>query len=65
MTLLSILTGFHLDERGGERDALGTLLILALIIIPLLLLIIAFGQEIADYAQEKWGEVMGTPVNAG
>lgn len=53
-----------LDEAGGERDTLTTLLILALIIIPLILVIIAFGGDIMEYAQDKWDEVMGSGVGS-
>ncbi len=60
--LKRLFAGFLADERGGERDALGTLLILALIIIPLILVIIFFGNEIVDYSKQKWEEVMGSPV---
>ncbi len=54
---------FLSDDSGGERDTLTTLLILALIIIPLVLVIIVFGNEILEYAQGKWEEVMGSPVS--
>ena len=50
------------DDRGGERDTLTTLLILALIIIPLILVVIAFGNEIKDYAKGAWEDVIGQPV---
>ena len=60
--LSQLIRDFLADEAGGERDTLTTLLILALIIIPMLLVIIAFGNEILAYAQGKWGEVMGSGV---
>ena len=50
--------GFLVDDRGGERDTLTTLLILALIIIPLVVLIILFGERIEDEAQRAWDEIM-------
>lgn len=50
------------DDRGGERDTLTTLLILALIIIPLILVVIAFGNEIKDFAKKAWEDVIGQPV---
>jgi len=53
---------FLADDSGGERDTLTTLLILALIIIPLIVVIVAFGDEILEYAKDKWEEVMGSPV---
>ena len=53
---------FLRDESGGERDTLTTLLILALIIIPLVLVIIFFGEEIGDYVKDKWNNVMSESV---
>ena len=50
------------DDRGGERDTLTTLLMLALIILPLVALIIVFGTEIKDKATEVWNTVFGTTV---
>ncbi len=60
--LYRLIREFLADEAGGERDTLTTLLILALIVIPLLLVIIAFGNEILAYAKGKWSEVMGSGV---
>ena len=51
---------FTWDERGGERDTLTTLLILALIILPLVLLLIFFGDRITDTVRQKWNEVIGS-----
>jgi hypothetical protein len=62
MLLSTRAVEFLQDENGGERDTLTTLLILALIIIPLVLVIIFFGDKIVDYAKQKWEEVMGHPV---
>jgi hypothetical protein len=56
------LTSFLADESGGERDTLTTLLLIALVIVPLILCIIAFGDDILGYASEKWEELMGSPV---
>jgi len=53
---------FLQDESGGERDTLTTLLILALIIIPLVLVIIFFGNDIREYAKTHWEDVKGKPV---
>ena len=61
----SRLANFTADESGGERDTLTTLLILALIIIPLVLVIIFFGNQIIDFAQNAWQEVMGQGVGGG
>lgn len=56
------LAGFLADDRGGERDTLTTLLILALIIIPLVLVIIAFGDEIKSFAESAWSNIMGSGI---
>lgn len=58
------LQNFLHDEKGGERDALTTLLILALIIIPLVLVVIAFGDQIKSTAEEAWNNVIGKPVGS-
>lgn len=53
---------FLANDNGGERDTLTTLMLLALVVIPLLLCIIAFGDQILDYAKAKWDLVMGSGV---
>lgn len=53
---------FLQDENGGERDTLTTLLILALIIIPLVLVIIFFGNQIKEFAKSAWDSVMGSGI---
>jgi hypothetical protein len=55
---------FLQNENGGERDTLTTLLILALIIIPLVLVIIFFGTEIKDFAKKAWTDVMGKGIGS-
>ena len=55
------LTDLHNNERG-DNENLGRLLILALILIPLIILIVFFGQEIANAARTKWDELTGKPV---
>ena len=55
---------FLADEAGGERDTLTTLLILALIILPLLLVIIVFSKEIAGYVQEQWNAIVSDKSGA-
>ncbi len=62
MSYRNLFRRFLADDSGGERDTLTTLLILALIIIPLIVVIIAFGDKIIDYAEQKWDDVMGKPV---
>ena len=53
------LACFLADERGGERDTLTTLLILALIIVPLVLILIAFSGDIIQKAQDAWDSMFG------
>ena len=55
------LMALHKNERG-DNENLGRLLILALILIPLVILIVFFGQQIADAARTKWDELVGKPV---
>ena len=56
-----VLSALHSNERG-DNENLGRLLILALILIPLIILIAFFGQEIADAAREAWDNVIGEEV---
>jgi len=57
----SLGQSLHQDDRG-DNENLGRLLILALVLVPLVVLIAFFGQEIFDTASEKWGEVMDTNI---
>jgi hypothetical protein len=59
--LVGLMSALHADERG-DNENLGRLLILALILIPLIILIVFFGQQIADAARTKWDELTGKPV---
>ena len=54
---------FHRDERG-DNENLGRLLILALVLVPLVVLIILFGNQIFDKAKATWDGVMGKTVKA-
>lgn len=51
----------HKDERG-DNENLGRLLILALVLIPLIILIIFFGNDIVTKAKAAWTQVTGAPV---
>jgi len=62
LNLQQVWDEFVKDESGGERDTLTTLLILALIILPLVALIIVFGTQIKDKAKQVWDAVFGTTV---
>lgn len=59
-----LLSALHKDERG-DNENLGRLLILALILIPLIILIAFFGDNIATAAKTKWDEIFNKPVNPG
>jgi len=60
-TIGSLMSALHYDERG-DNENLGRMLILALILIPLVILLATFGQEIYDSAEEAWGEVIDAEV---
>lgn len=60
-TIMQVLGRLHADEQG-DNENLGRLLILALILIPLVILIVFFGQNIADTAKEQWDKLTGKPV---
>jgi hypothetical protein len=57
------VAAFHRDERG-DNENLGRLLILALVLVPLVVLIILFGNQIFDKAKQTWDGVMGKSVKA-
>jgi hypothetical protein len=56
-----LMVQLHEDERG-DNENLGRLLILALILIPLIILIALFGDEIAKKANDQWKAVIGKEV---
>lgn len=62
--IASFLNAFDADERG-DNENLGRLLILALIMIPLIILIAFFGQEITNAAKTAWQKVIGKEVKPG
>ena len=62
--VLQRLKSLHRNQLGGEKDNINTLLILALIVLPLLAVIIVFGNEIVEKAKEVWEDVMGNPVQS-
>lgn len=57
------VTDFLADDRGGERDTLTTLLLLALIVLPLVSLVIFFGDEIKAKVEEIWSTVFGSGID--
>ena len=46
------------DDRGAS-DIVATLLKVAFIVVPLAMLLILFRDEISDWAQSVWGDMMG------
>lgn len=59
--LCNFLTCLHEDERG-DNENLGRLLILALVLIPLIILIAIFGQDIVTRARAAWDSMIGKEV---
>ncbi len=57
-----VIREFLADESGGERDTLTTLLLLALIILPLVAVIIFFGGEIKAKVEQVWADVFGSGI---
>ena len=55
------LSTFHSDERG-DNENLGRLLMLALVLVPLIILIIFFGNDIVTKSKAAWTKVTGAPV---
>jgi hypothetical protein len=51
----------HKDERG-DNENLGRMLILALVLIPLIIVIAVFGQDIVTKAKAAWTSVIGKEV---
>jgi hypothetical protein len=52
-----LVLDLHRDERGPPEAS--TVLIAALIMIPLIVLLINFGKDIADWLKEKWQSIGG------
>lgn len=54
-SLRELLVRLHRDERGAE--GLEKLLIFAAVILPLLGLLIFFGEDIKDWAADMWNKI--------
>lgn len=54
---MSVLKRFHEDEAGAPE--LTTILLLALIVLPLLGLLIVYRDKIAEKTSELWTTIMG------
>lgn len=52
---LEFLKRFHRDEQGPPE--MGTVLIVALVVIPLVVVIVLYGKELADLFKRAWGQV--------
>jgi hypothetical protein len=55
-TLLTSLANLHANDIGAE-EGMNKLLIFAMVALPLLALLIFFGNKIVDFAQQQWSTV--------
>lgn len=55
------LVTLHQNDRG-DNENLGRMLILALVLIPLIIVIAVFGQDIVGRAKGAWDAVIGKEV---
>ena len=53
---------FLSDETGGEKDNINTLLILALVVLPIVFLIIKFGKDAKEKASNEFNSVINDGV---
>lgn len=54
---------FHSDEQGDE--GVNKVLIIAMIVIPLVIVLIAFGDAIVGFFEEQWENLTGKEVDEG
>ena len=59
--LKSALREFHENERG-DNENLGRMLVLALILVPIVIVLTVFGNEIVTKSKEIWAQVIGGEV---
>ncbi len=52
-----LLGALHRDERG--EIPVGPILIIGLIVIPLVIVLISFRDELTDWLKEQWDRVIG------
>jgi hypothetical protein len=57
--MLNHLRALHQDETGAE-EGMNKLLIFAMVALPLLALLIFFGKNIVDFAQEQFESIAGS-----
>lgn len=56
--LKNSLRAFHEDDRG-DNENLGRMLVMGLILVPIVILLALYGQEIVGVVKEEWGTVIG------
>jgi hypothetical protein len=59
-TAMSLLKKFHKDEMGPPE--LSTVLLVAFIVVPLVGLLVFFGQELTDEAKKLWTDLFSDPI---
>jgi len=52
----------HADQRG-DNENLGRLLLLAIVLIPLIVLLAMFGDQVVEAATTAWDDIIGSPVD--
>lgn len=57
MSMLQRTKAFLVDDKGGERDTMTTLLIFALVVIPLIALLLIFSEEIEAFATDTLADL--------
>ena len=55
------LRGFHGNEQGDE--GVNKILIIAMIAIPLIIILIAFGDEIGSFFKDQWDKLRGEEID--
>lgn len=55
------LARIHRDERGDE--GVNKVLIIAMIVIPLVIVLIWFGDEIVGFFQTQWSNLQGEEID--
>ena len=55
------LAVLHRDERGDIP--VGPILLIGLVVIPLVIGLVAFGDTLSDWFSEQWGKITGTDTS--
>ena len=58
MNLNAKIYRFLRDESGGERDMMTTLLILAVIVLPIIIVLISYGDQVVERVKTSWNNIM-------